>query len=401
MSLRTLSLLLRPHYTVLLAISVSAICWLVPGSPSLRKGYEEAEPLTLIAFTVLFLWYGLIVVMAWMGFTAGRNLPRLRAATTGPDDPRTYLIFSIISLSATCAVYYRLYETGILIRYLTSYSSMSANVLRDSLYEDYHIGIYSLRYLVSLSGAIAAYRMLSKGRVTVLDAVNVASLLLISALSSRLTMMLAAFTVVGMFTAAPLAMTVAAKRRIAGGVLFFVAMIWIYNYSRNIWYYSTHHNDGFLLAGISEIVAYLGGPMNVAIGVGNHWTEAVNGVDPATYVTYDFVRLTTNSALADLVPKMGYLAFIYIAAQSLVYGAITGWCSEQRYSPVFLAFPLISYGFYELCRVNVLGMGIMFCLIGCATLVPILTNAFLRPSRRNVWRRVGNGGVPSISASKV
>jgi hypothetical protein len=364
-----------------------------------RKGYETPEPLAAAPLLLLIVWYGLISTCAWLGYSLGVRLPTPEPVLDGPDDMRTYLAFSTIAAFATAAVYYQLYENGILLKYILNYSAMSANVLRDSLYEDYHIGVFSLRYVVSISGGIAAYRMITRGKVALIDAVNVLCLLLISALSSRLTMMLAAFVVIGMFAADRNGLTRAAKMRMTAGLLMFLSMIWIYNYSRNSSFYSVRHNDGFFLAGVSEIVAYLGGPLNVAIGVGNHWSLALNGQEASEFVDYDFEHLTTNSVLADLVPVMGWLSFPFIALESLAYGVLSGWCSVQKRSPVFIACPLIAYGFFELWRVNILGRGIMCCLIVCALFIPLTVGRFL--PRRKLTGRFGPRPVLPVNRSSV
>ena len=124
------------------------------------------------------------------------------------------------------------------------------------------------------------------------------------------------------------------------------------------------------MAGVGEIIAYLSAPFQVALGVGNNIDSVARGIDPAAYTDWE-VNLTTNSAFQELLLQMGWVAFGYIAIMALVAGWISGWCSRQTHSYFLLGFPVISYAFAELWRLDLFRTGIFQSLLAVSLGIPL------------------------------
>ena len=75
---RSINVLLKPHWIVLISFSASAFCWLIPDGVGLYQGYEEAQPLSVIALVFIFAWYFFIIFLSFFGFHLGQRFPAIR-----------------------------------------------------------------------------------------------------------------------------------------------------------------------------------------------------------------------------------------------------------------------------------------------------------------------------------
>jgi hypothetical protein len=245
----------------------------------------------------------------------------------------------------------------------------TANDLRAALYASYSIGPASLRYCSALSGGISMFRIVS-GKVGIWDVLALAALIGASAISGRIIFMFSIWVFLCLWSTHRQAIRGAVRFRLLLIAVLIILALWSFNYSRNANYYRSRWADNFWTAGVGEIVAYLSAPFQVALGVGNNIDSATSGVDPSAYTDWE-ANLTTNSAFQELLLEMGWLAFGYIAIMALAAGWISGWCSRQVHSYFLLGFPVTSYAFAELWRLDLFQTGIFQSLLAISLGIPV------------------------------
>lgn len=364
------SIFLQPHIVTLLSVLASFAAWCIPEEFGIRKGFFVREPITLANTFWLTTWYIAIIIFGYLGLRAGRVTPYSRQLSNRVllTDANVFYCFTLISLLGVLAAYYSILtilDTASLLRILRD---NTANDLRTALYTTYSIGPASLRYCSALSGGISMFRIVS-GRVGIWDVSALAALIGASAISGRIIFMFAIWVFLCLWSLHRNAVPRAMRLRLLSLAALAVLVLWGFNYSRNANYYRSYWTDSFWMAGVGEVVAYLSAPFQVALGVGSHIDSIASGVDPSTYTDWE-VNLTANSAFQELLLEMGWLAFAYIAAMALVAGWISGWCSRQVHSYFLLGFPVISYGFAELWRLDLFRRGIFVCLLVVSLGVP-------------------------------
>jgi hypothetical protein len=156
-------------------------------------------------------------------------------------------------------------------------------------------------------------------------------------------------------------------------VLFLILSV--LNFSRNADYYE-RNNLSFGLAGVSEILAYLGAPFQAAIASAPVTDQLVAGGD-RTFREYADVEinLNTDSAFVHLQEQMGYVGWAYISAICLFMGFVFEALASLGKTFFLLPCGAILYGSAELWRLDlfhqgifivwfVLGIGLPIFLIG-------------------------------------
>jgi len=146
------------------------------------------------------------------------------------------------------------------------------------------------------------------------------------------------------------------KLTIFATLLFLILSV--LNFSRNADYYE-RNKLSFGLAGVSEILAYLGSPFQVAIGSAPVVDQLVAGGDQ-TYRNYvdEEAVLNTNSAFVHLHEQMGYVSWAYIAAMCLFMGSVFEVLASFGKTIFLLPCGIILYGSAELWRLDLFHQGI-------------------------------------------
>ncbi len=294
-----------------------------------------------------------------------------------------YYIFSFLSAIGIATTLITIFRSLSPLQAVVFISLGQANSLKEALYEDYSIGLVSLRYVVLYSASIALYRIVRWRSFGLLNILNVlllgASALL---LGSRLTLIATLLTVVFLlnFGKGSIPFSIP-KLTLFATVLFLILSA--LNYSRNANYYESNRLS-FGLAGVSEIVAYLGSPFQVAFGSAPVVDQLVAG-GGETYRNYVDVEvnLNTNSAFVHLHEQMGFVSWAYIAVICVFMGFVFE-CLVSRGKTIFLLpAGAVLYGSAELWRLDlfhqgifivwfVMGIGLPVLLIGCRGLLTFL-----------------------------
>jgi hypothetical protein len=369
-------LILEPAFVAVAAAGLSFFAWVAPITDG--HGFRVRSHLSLDAIVTLGAWYGLIALAAYFGLRVDRRITWRPAGLDSLSADDFYLALTAVSF------------IGIFVTYVVAYHDdptalwRSGNVLKARLYESYYVAVYTWRYAAALSAGVAIFRVFDRRRIGRLDLLNFLLLGAAALISARLLIVVAVLIAVGIagkvrdLRLSPVFVTLAA-------VAFFIVLV-PFTYQRTAERYK--HDFGMtnpVEITIAEVSAYVGAPMQVAIGVadqdltaagsfGDRLTAMGHLVTP-TYIRQNTVYgrywlddvdvdngLTTNSAFADLNGPLGLMAFPFIAVVSFIAAAAAGYFLTYR-SYVFLSGLAIIYAFAELWRTFLFTQGLISALI--------------------------------------
>ena len=317
---------------------------------------------------VLACWYLLI----FTSFFIGQKIAELALAPRGCrlnsrllnlDSNAIYLGFTLIGALGLGAMVTSILQNMTLARAIVFVSLGQANVLKDSIYEDYHIGIVSLRYVVLYPASVALYRMIRLKKYSLLNIFNVFMLALSSFLSFRLILIAAVVTtsLLVTFDKKSVSLSVAKIALIAGGLFLVLSVL---NLSRNAGYYKRNQLS-FAAAGLSEIVAYLGTPFQTAVGAVNVTDELaaqgpgnpIRGTEPYRSYVDVGINYNTNSAFVALHQQMGYWCWPYVIVLCGFMGAVFTSLASLGKTYFLLPCGAILYASSELWRLDLFQQG--------------------------------------------
>lgn len=342
------------------AVFASFVAWLFPSFGVLRKGFESPARVDFDAIVVLACWYLLIFLSFTLGEKFGELLVlRKRARSAKLLDLNSNLIyysltvFSAIGIATTLIRIFQLLSAQEAIAYI---AAGQANALKDTLYQDYSIGLVSLRYLVLYPASLALYRIIRCKSFTPTNIFNVLMLGISVLLSSRLILIATLLTLVFLLSFARRSTRIKVSKLISVATLFFLLLA-VLNYSRNKNYYDSN-NLSFGLAGLSEILAYLGSPFQAEIGSARVTDQLVAGGD-RTYRNYvdEEENLMTNSAFVHLHEQIGYYSWPYIALMCLFMGFVFEALAALGKTIFLLPCGAILYASAELWRLDLFQQG--------------------------------------------
>lgn len=383
------TVMLKPSFVSMAAMFASLAAWLFPSFGVLRKGFEYPSRITFNSLVVLSCWYLLIFMSFAIGEKAGRLIVHRRSASVENfidlDANFLYYVFSVLSALGLTVTIVRIVQLLSMQQIIVFIVLGQINSLKDAVYEDYSIGIVSLRYLVLFPASIALYRMIRWRSFSFLNVFNV--LMLVAAtlfLGSRLMLVATLLTVVFLIGFGKRSMRISFSRWIIVATVIFLILSGL-NFSRNADYYESH-DLSFGLAGVSEILAYLGAPFQAAIASAPVTDQLVAGGDQ-TFRDYADVEtnLNTDSAFVHVQEQMGYAGWVYISAICLFMGFVFEALASLGKTFFLLPCGAILYGSAELWRLDlfhqgifivwfVMGIGLPLFLIGGRRVLSFMGN---------------------------
>jgi hypothetical protein len=376
------------------AVSISFLAWLFPSFGVLRKGFDYPARLTFDAIVVLSCWYLLIFLSFSVGEKFGSlwNLQR-RGTKSNLFDLSSnvlYYVFTLLAAAGTAATLITIFRTLSIAQAILFISLGEGNSLKEALYENYSVGFVSLRYLVLFTAAIALYRMIRFKSYTVINLFNLVLLCIGTfLLGSRLMFIATLLTVFLLLTFNRNTIRISIAKSVIVVTLVFL-LLSVANYARNKNYYESNRSS-FLVAGVSEILAYLGAPFQAAIGSAPVVEQLAAGGDQ-TYRNYvdEEITLNTNSAFVHLHEQFGFASWPYIAFLCFCMGFVFEFLVS--FGKTFLLLPAgaILYASAELWRLDlfhqgifivwfVLGLGLPAVLIACKRLFAFTMRGSVSP----------------------
>ncbi len=349
----------------MLTVLISFLAWAMPDFGVLQKGYDKPQNLFSLGMLMAAAWYGMIIFLSWVGFQTGRasgSIIKSFNREARLDDFAAYCFLSAVSLVGFLYVFNFMISIFGLKQLVLIVASGEANRFHKALYSDYSIGLFSLRYVVILSGGLAVYRIISRISRSLLDFFNIGMLLMVAVISSRMSVVFAFVIGIGLW-----AINVEKIRiKIFRWFLFLAALFILfaaYNYSRNIGYYMATGDSNFFSAGTSEIIKYLGAPFQGSIAAGNEFEQITLFPENISRFTGINRSLTTNSALLQLVRRHGYWSFLIMFFTVSIGSFLMGMFFRQRSNYLILIYFVLLYCFAEIWRVYIFNAGIIITLL--------------------------------------
>jgi hypothetical protein len=261
-----------------------------------------------------------------------------------------------------------------------------ANALKNSIYDngEYNIGLVSLRYLILYPGSLALYRIIRSRSFSPANIFNVVMLALFIFLSSRLMFMAAFITTAFLLTYGRTSIRIGiSKLTISAGLIFL--LLSVLNISRNASFYESQRAS-FWVAGVSEILSYVGSPFQAAIGSAGITDRLVAGDSYRNHVDIE-ETLNTNSAFVLEHEEMGYLCWPYIAFICLFMGFVFEALLSLGKTIFLLPAGAILYGSAELWRVELFHQGtfVVWFAIGIGLPAALMLVERLRSFIRSVY----------------
>ncbi len=260
-----LDLLLRPHVLCLLGGALSFAAWAVPWPESIRRGFEESAPFTTRGIGLVLLWYAAIALAAFAGWRLGQRF-RPSELLERVEDESLYRCLVACAAVGVLASYVlvAIREPSV---FVDAIAGRRFNEVREAL--PYAAGIQTLRYAAIPAGGIALALVLLRRRVTRLEVLSVALLLLTAAIASRLSIVLAILIALGVLVYRRPGTRVTVLGLVVVALVFFLVTTPL-TYLRSGAFYRQHHGTGNpLLINAGEFVSYLGAPFQAALATAN------------------------------------------------------------------------------------------------------------------------------------
>jgi hypothetical protein len=372
-----LRFIVKPYGMVIVTTLLSFAAWLSPDFGIIWKGYYPPQKLFSFGGLVVAVWYGAIILIGWICFRLGRlseNMIGRPQNKVRLDDFAAYGFISAVGFVGFVCVVLYIIQSFSLNEVLFTIMGGEANVFHKKLYEEYSIGLFSLRYVLILGAGLAIYRILSRISHSLLDYANIIMLLLIAVIASRLSVVFALTIGFGLWILNRPDIKIKPGRWLAISFVVFIIFSF-YNYSRNINFYINQGNAGFFAAGISEIVKYLAAPFQGALAAGNHFEQIL--IDPQHSHLYTGINpsLTTNSALLGLIRISGNKFIPIMTVSVMLASFLMGMLYRQKDNFIILIYFVLLYCFAEIWRVYIFNAGIIITLLVIAILAPAASRA--------------------------
>jgi hypothetical protein len=358
-----------PSSMSMVAVTASFIAWEFPTFGVILKGFTRKEALDVTSIVMLLCWYSMIFICFFVGQKLGGFFV---SPTSRSDDPvlslnsnAVYYGFTLISAIGIVSTLYAIFANLSFQQALVFISLGQTNALKETLYEEYHIGLVSLRYVVVYPASIALYRIIRQKRYSAVNLFSVLMLGVCTFLSMRLilvaTLMVTGFLLT--YGKARIRISIA-KVALFSGLIFLILSA--LNISRNAGYYE-RNSLSFGLAGASEIITYAGSPFQTAVGSAKV-ADKLAGFGGDEYRDWVDIApaLNTNSAFTLLMQQMGAWSWPYLALVCLVMGFLFGAMSSLGKTIFLLPCGAIIYGAAELWRLDLFQTGtfIVWSVIG-------------------------------------
>jgi hypothetical protein len=360
---------------------------------------------------LLLLWWAVVVSVSMLGWrlgTGGRPSTTGWLSLTTPAAERRY--FVLVTAVAGMGIAYTIYEVGGPASIVASLASQSGNDVSNAMSQT--AGGQTLRFATILAAPLGIYLWRQKVIPFLYMLIAVGLLLTSAMISSRLSLLMAAFVYLAIWARsrpAPVRGSASAGKRIVAivGILVVgVGLLTAMNYFRNANYYRDAGVTNPLAMNLYQMGAYLTVPAQVSLGVAtaimdSNWQNPGDPVTSSDAVKPTFLQFKkiskdnswkdaneyhyavnfepnffTNSVFADTYADFGMWGWFYTF---LIYGfAGFMFARLMRYGPAIAGTGgVVGYCFSEVWRIQILSYGIVIFLllltVGCSALAVALT----------------------------
>src|SRR5271155_1381569 len=138
--------IMKPSGIALFAVLLSCCAWLCPDFGVLRKGFTVPEQPGVLAYFILISWYLLIFASISIGQKLGSSFAGRSGTHNIPslDSDAVYRTFTFLAALGTISALFRIFSTVSIPQAAIYFYLGQGNRLKNSLYENYSAGLFSL-----------------------------------------------------------------------------------------------------------------------------------------------------------------------------------------------------------------------------------------------------------------
>jgi oligosaccharide repeat unit polymerase len=382
-----------------------------PASWDKLLGFAVPARPTAGGVALLLLWWAVVISVSLLGWRLGSGRGPSAVgwlSVRTPAAERRY--FVLVTAVAAMGIAYTIYQVGGPASILASLANQSGNDVSNAMSQT--AGLQTLRFATILAAPIGIHLWRKKVIPFLYMLVAVGLLLSSAMISSRLSLLMAGFVYLAIWTrdrdsSAP-GPGNAVKRigAIVGILVIGVGLLTAMNYFRNANYYREAGVTNPLVMNLYQMGAYLTVPAQVSLGVStaimnSDWQNPGDPVTSSDAVKPTFLQFKkiskdnswkdaneyhyavsfepnffTNSVFADTYADFGMWGWFYTF---LIYG-FAGFLFARliRYGPVIAGSGgVVAYCFSEIWRIQILSYGIVIFLmlltVGCAAVAVAMT----------------------------
>jgi|GEM_PF-5918969 len=357
---------LTPQWIVLIPAFLSAFAWFLPESFGFYKGFDNPEKVNVLSLGMVIIWYFSIALFTYTAYNSGKKVKILEDINrySKLDNVWLYRFYSWVSIIGLVSTIYSTISYLGFNNFFDAVFKFTTNTIAKAIYnQGYSVGLYSLRYIIIISFALACYRLYKREKFLFFDLVNILLFLIyIIFWGRRLQLVCSIFVFLCLANSHKNMMQNINIRKFYTFILFGLGMLIIATVLRN---YGTYLDRGYsnpIVVTFANIIEYLSAPFQVSLSIGNNIDQAFNGIHYRRFTDIS-VTLTTNSAFADLTPKYGFFVFLYFIIVSIVFGFLAGLFQKNKNNYLFLGYPVILYAFFEVWRIELFFKGIFLTLL--------------------------------------
>lgn len=372
---KLLNAILKPYYAILFPVLLSLFAWLVPDSWINVRGFGKKESFGTNAFGILLSWYFFAIISSFFFFYLGKKNPQFKKFNkiVSIDNIKPYLLFTLIAWTGFIASFYKIISSvGLSSLYLILFVDHQGNKTEQILYENYSIGILSLRYVLILTFGISLYRLQIFKEYKLVNFLNIIFFIIYTAvLGRRLQVIFGLFVYLSLANSNGNLLKLIKAKYIYLSFFLITSLVIVATTVRNYNTFKEKGSTNVFSATLDNIIEYLGPPMQVTFSIANNIDKAIQG---RSYWEYTNVgrSLTTNSAFSELIIEWGWWSYFYSIIVCGFWSYIAGWAYKNKYNYLFIIYPIIIYAFLEYWRINLFSTGIFSTLMYIGILVPIV-----------------------------
>jgi hypothetical protein len=378
---RTLNGLVKPYSVVVITVFLSLMAWLTPSSWNMELGYTRKANLGVDSFCMIVIWYMLIVAVSYFSF---RYFKKFRSIYKydmlfSLDDTFIYKIYTLIGITGYVFTLMKILSTyGISALVTILFVDFQGNSVQDALYQEYSIGILSLRYILVICFGIALYRIQFKKEYSILNIANI--IIFISytiLLGRRLQILVSLFIFIALANRNKDMLKKTSSKTLYVSIIMAFLLISAASVLRNYNTFVDRGSTNPFIGTIANAIEYMGSPFQAVVSIGNNLDMATSGI---SYTSFSYINenLQTNSALSTIIFDYGWYSFLYISILTFIYSSIAGYLYANKNNYLFVGYPIIIYAFSEIWRINLFVQGIFFTLLFVSMVVPLAIGTFNR-----------------------
>lgn len=383
--------LLRFPATIILVTSLMSICsWLIAVFFIEQRAFTLNMP--FLGLYVPFLWTLMLGVLTHWGFSLGLKIS-FGNYRDQENDSQIYTFYKIISVLSWFGFAFsvvKIYQSIGLEGILFIVSGLTLNSIKEALYEDYSVGILSLRYLMIVSGGIALWR--SFKRVTIWEKLNIpAFVFYILFYGRRLDLICSIFYFALLYYNDPKLKSISPKK-VYTFLFVLISMIIIVSTLRNFNHYDELGISNPIYSTFLNVISYLSAPTQAVVSIGiyiENFSISPQSIDNYLSIFYKSTDLHTtnffieyskikeeynaNSALLGILCEYGWFGLIIYLIELFILSIFSGLIWKNKNTLLFMGYPILLYAFAEIWRLNLFSGGIFYTLLGSCLVIGLFT----------------------------